>query len=374
MKQFLENEADDILLNNFDIFGEDIASIQESIEEDVFEGGDYIKFLELNPQGSSDNTDSAIVRFVKNISPKGDDGKPAKNIISKTSYFVKSADGVKYMYDCPKTLNYKNPCDVADYFKSIKNDELKKEAFRKVFKYGRPDMVLVQVLKYDSHPELVGSIMPVRIQEEVRDIINKTVKPSAEDIELNGTKPLNVFDPLTAPAFMLKATMKSHGTGDDGKTKMGRFFGTSMFVKAESYKYFLIPQLDEKGEPITKKVGELDVIQYEKIQLTAEEVVDYEKRNFTDAMKSKLVSVIKHLQSSTKHVDIDYQEATEEMVANNKILVECLRKGEVATLGGTIVDEAKETETETETETDTNKVTNTEVDETDDILAQALNQ
>lgn len=323
--------TDQALLDGFGIFGATVEDVKESIKEEEFESGDFVRYLELNPQGKQDKVDTAIVRLVANLTG-------GKNIVSKTSYKVKTDDGTIFMFDSAKTNGWKNPCIVGDVYSKVKDDEDKLKKFRGVFGYRKPTVVLVEVLKYDTDPTLVGSIMPLRISEDIENLIRKTISPTAEEIELGGAEAINVFDPLVAPALMLKAETKDNGRKDkDGKPVLDRTFVNSLFVKSQSYRYFLVPQKDENGENITSKVKkgdkEIDVVQFNKVELTEEEKTAYKSRNFTDAMKAKLGQIISYLNDSPKHEDFAYIEPTDERKVQAQKLVDAVLNGTPAILG-----------------------------------------
>ncbi len=356
-----------------DIFGASASDVASSVEEEKYEGGGYVKYFELNPQNNADKTDMAIVRLVPNLEKGG------KNIVKKISYKVISDDGKKFMFDSKKTDGWKNDCPIADFYSDVKNDELKKAKFQSVFAFKKPSIVLVQILKYDTNPNLVGEIMPLRIYEDVEKLIQKTITPSKEDIELDGAVPTNVFDPF-GEALMLKAGMKKIGENADGTSRYGRTFEDSKFVKAPQHKVFYVAKTNEDGTFITEEKGEETVKLFDKVELTDEERTAYSKRDFkVGALGQKLQSVLAFLrnENTPSHSDYGYQEPTDERKGWVATLVEAVRSGQVANLGLTTTDSTSETATETatETSTETAKEAETTVDATsDDELDDIMNQ
>lgn len=334
MKQIVNyNSAEETVMDAFEIFGRSAESVVEALVVEEEAGGGWVKFLELDPAKAADKTDSAIVRLLPNVRRQltgKDAGKLGKDIVSKISYKVK-AGGKIFMFDSNKTNGRYEPCPVADGYWKVKDtkDALKMENFKKAFGYKKPEVTLVQVLKYDANPALVGSIMPLRVYEDVEILINKTLQPSAEDMDLNGTKAVNVFDILTAPALMLKATMKTYGDGG-----VGRSFGESIFVNAPAYKHFLVPiapAADAKPDA---------PIAYEKIQLTEEEVPLYNSKQYTDAIKGKLTKVISVLaaEGAISQQDYAYEAPSEDSIAKVTSIVASI-------LDGTFVPDAPIAET-----------------------------
>lgn len=355
-----------------DIFGASAADVASSVEEEKHEGGNYVKYFELNPQNNADNTDMAIVRLVPNLEKDG------KNIVKKISYKVTSDDGKKFMFDSAKTNGWKNECPIADFYNDVKNDELKKAKFQSVFAFKKPSIVLVQVLKYDANPNLVGEIMPLRIYEDVEKLIQKTISPSKEDIELDGAVPTNVFDPF-GDALMLKAGMKKIGEDASGKPKYGRTFEDSKFVKAPQYKVFYVAQTNEDGTFVTEQKGEDTVKVFTKIELTDEERTAYGQRNFAGTLGQKLQSVLEFLknENTPSHADYGYNEPSDERKGWVATLVSAVKNGTAAVLGtGETQTDANTTQSENATPATEEAKTETTVDvtsdaELDDIMNQA---
>jgi len=373
-----QKTADEQLVDGLgmDIFGASASDVAASVEEEKYEGGGYVKYFELNPQNNADNTDMAIVRLVPNLEKGG------KNIVKKISYKVTSDDGKKFMFDSAKTNGWRdNACPIADFYQNeAKNDELKKAKFQSVFAFKKPSIVLVQVLKYDTNPNLVGEIMPLRIYEDVEKLIQKTISPSKEDIELDGAVPTNVFDPF-GDALMLKAGMKKIGEDASGKPKYGRTFEDSKFVKAPQYKVFYVANTNEDGTFVTEQKGEETVKVFTKVELTDEERTAYAQRNFSGSLGQKLQSVLGFLknENTPSHSDYGYQEPSDERKGWVETLINAVRTNAPANLG-LATSEASESSdasaTDSAPQAETSEAKEATVDATseselDDIMNQA---
>lgn len=317
-----KNNAEDVVLDAFEIFGRTAESVVETLAVEEEEGGGWVKFLELDPAKSADKTDSAIVRLLPNVKRETagkNAGKLGKDIVSKISYKVK-AGGKIFMFDSNKTNGRYEPCPVADGYWKVKDtkDETKMANFKKAFGYKKPEVALVQVLKYDAHPELVGSIMPLRIYEDVELLINKTLSPSAEDMDLNGTKAVNVFDILNSPALMLKATMKAYGDGG-----VGRNFADSIFVNSAAYKHFLVPN------PPAEDAKPDALPTFTKVQLTDEEIPLYASKQYTPEILGKLKQVLGVLtaEGTVSQQDYAYAAPDEDAIAKVTVIVKSILDG-----------------------------------------------
>lgn len=357
------------LLGGLNIFGQTVEEVAVTIEEEVYEGGNYIPHLELNPQGTQDSKDMAIVKLIPTLVQGG------KNIVKKVSYKVNSDDGKKFFFDSAKSLGWRdNDCVVADMYDKVKDDAAKKARFGRIFNYKKPATVLVQVLKYDTDPTLVGRILPLRIQEDVEKLIQSAITPSKEDIELNDVQPNNVYDLFTGNALMLQAGLKTIGTDKDGKPRKGRTFEDSKFVKASAYKHFLMPKVDAEGNKITKMIGETEVFEYEKVELTADELKDYTAKNFTGDLLAKLNKIVTYLkdEDTPKVEDYGYNEPSDDRKKMINTLIEAILNGTEANLnGGTTTEGGEATSDEASSENVAENVAeNTASDATsDDELA-----
>lgn len=366
------------LLGGLGIFGATAASIAASVEEDVIEGGGYTPYFELNPQDNK-GEDIAIVRLIPSLIQGN------KNIASKVSYKVVSEDGKKFMFDSKKSLGWRdNDCIVADTHTSLKNDAAKLAAFRRVFNYKKPSTVLVQVLEYKTNRALEGRILPLRIYEDVEKLIQKTINPSKEDIELNDVVPHNCFDLLAGKALMLKATLKTIPKTATKEEYTGRSFENSIFVKAAKYKHFKIPQVDEEGQVVTTVAsdGETVLTSYNQVSLTDAEVAAYEKQDFSNPeLLKKLQTIVGYLsqEDTPKLEDYSYISPNEERVGWVETLVQNILAGKPATLGGEVAPTSGDTPTSDENDTTGNGVVDSVVDNADeasnddleDILKQA---
>ncbi len=351
-------------LNGLSIFGTSAEDIASTVEDESYEGSSFVGFLELNPQGAADKKDSAYVKLIQNPDQQ------AKNILSKTSYKIVTSCATKnFMFDSAKSLGWReNDCQIVNLWDECKGDKLKEEKFKKHFQFRKPRVVLLQVLRYDSKPELVGSIMPLRITEEVEDLIKKTVKPSKEDVELNDVVANNVYDIFDGHCLLLEAGIKSIPSTTGGETKIGRDFKNSKFIKATSFKHFLVPQLDDEGNKVTKTVGEKEVVQYEKIELTADERNMYANKDYTGTLLEKLKRVLSYLndEDTAKHVDFGYREPSEDRTKMVNGLISSFRAGEPMVINGAAEAEADADADDSETATGENE----NKSETSDSIAE----
>lgn len=374
------------LLANLGIFGTTVEEVISTVTEEEIGGGDYAKYLELDPQKHG-GEDMAIVRLIPSLLPRDENGKLPSNYARKISYKVNSDDGKTFMYDSKKSFGWRdNACPIADAHADLKKGNTATlERFRSVFNFKKPCVVLVQVLAYANHPELEGEIMPLRVYEDVEKLISKTIDPSKEDRELNDIKPNQCFDLFLGNALMLKAKLSSYGKNDDGTDRVGRTFEDSSFVKASAYKHFKLPQIDENGDFVMKTLadGETKVKVYDKVSLEESELPLYISKKYNDAIIKKLTSVAEYLQGedTPKLEDYNYTEPSDERQEWVDTLIKAIKNNEPATLGGEVVSKEGDAKTTSENEGNVEKSENVKSedvadvtkndDELDDILKQA---
>lgn len=370
----MSNEVNNDLLGG--IFGQSVADIATTIESETNEGGGYTPHLELDPQGNKDNKDFAIVRLIRTLVPN------AKNIVEKKTYKVNVEGGNNFFYDSKKSLGWNdNVCEIVDTYNAVKEDAAKLARFKSVFNFRKPKTVLVQVLEYKTKPELVGRILPLRIQDEVEKIISGAISPSEEDVKYNGAVPNNVFDPLTGNVLMLKAGLKKIGTDKKtGKDRIGRTFDESKFLPKSELNYFMLPKTDDEGNKITKMVGEgdkqVEVFEYDNISLEDSEIEAYSKKDFSNSdLKSKLVKVLQYLQEedTPKVEDYGYREPSEDRTKTVLSYTKAILSGEPLPSASSSTTSTSETDSETKSDDVVDNSTTTEdtTDELQNILAAA---
>lgn len=367
--------AEDKVLAGMGMFGQSVETVSENNAEEVYEGKKFVGYLNLNPQGSKDGNDSAIIKLLPNF-VEGE-----KNIKTKISYKIVTDDEAtrNFMFDSVKSLGWtkENVCPIVSLWDTIKpvkkGDPLSPVAkkFKEHFQYKKPHILMVQVLEYDTNPELVGTIMPLRVTEDIEKLIDVTLNPSAKDIKFNDAVRHNPYDFFTGKALLLDAVTK-----DNGSAKAGRDFSGSKFVKAKGMQKFLVPQKDAEGVVVTKLVGENEVVQYDEISLTDAERTQYEAKDFSGTVGEKIQRILAHLndENTAKLQDFGYNAPNDKKMSDVKELLAKFSANEPIILdGATSVAQAK---TEDENAENTEKVTetvteNVSEDDVMDIVEQA---
>ena len=139
----------------------------------------------------------SVIRFV----PWYQD--PEKNIISKTTNYVKNPLTGQGMYlDDPKTVGQPSPV-IDMFFKFYNSGNAAFQDFGKKHLSSKPVYAaLVQIIKDDQHPDLVGKIKVFKFGKKLWD------KLYAEEHPAMG-QGINPFHPIYGRYFYLKCTSQS---------------------------------------------------------------------------------------------------------------------------------------------------------------------
>ena len=196
------------------------------------------------------------------------DGKKDKRFIKKV---------------CPRTIDSKAECPICDHgwdnYKDLKAEGNEAEA-KKFLKFVNKERYLtnIQVIEDKNNPENNGKIFVLEYGNQLKEIIQKEMQPSDEDIEERGMQPFNAWDMVKGRYFRLKLT--------DGKfTSNGFPSWTESFFSKESEAH--VNGVDEMKE-ILEKAHVLDeYIAEDKIESTEELQSALEYVTFQNGDKTK---------------------------------------------------------------------------------------
>ncbi len=228
-------ESSNVLSEMFGIFDQKAEDISVKGNGDSSDN----RFYKIDPKKATDGIYTAIVKLIPNVFDK------ENHIVHQTTYRLKDDQGF-FNYLSPKTKGKSETCLVYDQYWAwnIKNSkDARLDEISQKIKYNRQSICVIQVIQDLVVPENNGKFFLFGVPVKIQKMIESKLHPSAADIQL-GTKPVNVFDPLSSPALKIKATMKSAG---EGKDPVRDWDETSWFVQNDAA--VLVPVID----PATKK-------------------------------------------------------------------------------------------------------------------------
>jgi len=136
-----------------------------------------------DPKKGKDNVYKALVRFV----PFHKD--PKKSKVKKYSYWLTdplTSDG--FSVDCPSSINQKSIIQDT-YWKLKRSSSVAEQKIADKFKRRENYYALVQILKDDQDPSMVGKIKVLKFGQKLNNIIQGELQPEYG-------KPYNPFDPF----------------------------------------------------------------------------------------------------------------------------------------------------------------------------------
>jgi hypothetical protein len=175
---------------------EDFQDIFNLNPEDYIEKNETkeSEFFKPDPKKGKDNVYKTLIRFI----PFYKDPKNSK--IKKYSYWLTDPlTGDGFSVDCPSTVNQKSIIQDT-FWKLRKSPSVAEQKLSDKFKRRENYYALVQILKDDQDPSLVGKIKIWKFGQKVNNIIQDELQPEYG-------KPYNPFDPFKGRVFALTVTV-----------------------------------------------------------------------------------------------------------------------------------------------------------------------
>lgn len=245
-------------MENFqDIFNldtEDFVEKSTSKESDLYKP---------NAKDGKDNTYKALVRFI----PFWKD--PRKSKIKKYSYWLEDPlTGDGFSVDCPSTVNQKSVIQDT-YWKLKKSQSVAEQKMSDKFKRRENYYALVQILKDEQRPEMVGKIKILKFGQKLNAIIQSELQPEYG-------QPYNPFDPIKGRPLALHVTLSAGFNNYD----LSKFVGDSFPAVMEGKKI--------DSNPDTMKAF------FEFLKTASPDLSMYDYREWDEDTHAKVKSVIEN--------------------------------------------------------------------------------
>lgn len=152
------------------------------------------EFYKPSAKDGKDNVYKSLIRFV----PWHKD--PRKSKIKKFSYWLEDPlTGDGFSVDCPSTVNQKSVLQDT-FWKLKKSQSVAEQKLSEKFKRRENYYALVQILKDEHKPDMVGKIKVFKFGQKLNAIIQSELQPEYG-------KPYNPFDPFKGRPLALTVTL-----------------------------------------------------------------------------------------------------------------------------------------------------------------------
>jgi hypothetical protein len=245
-------------MENFqDIFNLDANDFVEKTETRESE------LYKPDPKKGKDNVYKALIRFV----PFHKD--PKKSKVKKFSYWLTDPlTGDSFSVDCPSSVNQKSIIQDT-YWKLKKSPSVAEQKLAEKFKRRENYYALVQILKDDHDPSLVGKIKVLKFGQKLNNIIQAELQPEYG-------KPYNPFDPFKGRVMALTVTIVAGYNNYD----------VSKFVGEET------PLLLD-GQPLKQDAATMSKF-VEFLKASSPDLSNYDYKDWNDETRDKVKSVIEN--------------------------------------------------------------------------------
>lgn len=216
-----------------------------------------------DPKKGKDNVYKALIRFI----PFYKD--PKKSKIKKYSYWLTDPlTGDGFSVDCPSSINQKSIIQDT-FWKLKKSPSVAEQKLSEKFKRRENYYALVQILKDDQDPSLVGKIKVFKFGQKLNNILQGELQPEYG-------KPYNPFDPFKGRIMALTVAIVAGYNNYD----------TSKFVGDEA------PVMLD-GKPLTQDKQEMaKFVEY--LKGNSPDLSNYDYKEWTDETRDKVKSVIEN--------------------------------------------------------------------------------
>lgn len=188
-------------------------------------------------KNGKNNIYQSIVRFITWWE------KPNQSIVDKWTCFLEDPITSKGKYvDCPSSIGKQSPL-LEMYFKLKKSDNVAMQSKAQIFSRRQVYTALIQVVKDDNNPELVGKIMAWQFGKKIHDKIDAELNPVIGESH-------NPFDLLNGKLFGLHITLVSGFNNYDNC----KFYNQSMAL--------MMPDGTGKLNPITADTNRNEVLEF----------------------------------------------------------------------------------------------------------------
>jgi hypothetical protein len=245
----MENFQDIFNLNN-----DDFVEKTETRESELYKP---------DPKKGKDNVYKSLIRFV----PFHKD--PKKSKVKKFSYWLTDPlTGDSFSVDCPSSVNQKSIIQDT-YWKLKKSPSVAEQKLSDKFKRRENYSALVQILKDDQDPSLVGKIKVLKFGQKLNNILQSELQPEYG-------KPYNPFDPFKGRVMALTVTIVAGYNNYD----------VSKFVGEETPLLLDGKPLEQSAPAMAKFV--------EFLKTNSPDLSNYDYKDWNDETRDKVKTVIEN--------------------------------------------------------------------------------
>lgn len=266
-RQIMEtNEFQDI----FNLNADDFIEKTETRESELYKP---------DPKKGKDNVYKSLIRFI----PFYKD--PKKSKIKKYSYWLVdplTSDG--FSVDCPSSINQKSIIQDT-FWKLKKSPSVAEQKLSEKFKRRENYYALVQILKDDQDPTLVGKIKVFKFGQKLNNILQGELQPEYG-------KPYNPFDPFKGRIMALTVTIVAGYNNYD----------TSKFVGDEA-------PVMLNGKPLKQDAQEMETFKTY-LKENSPDLSNYDYKEWTDEIREKVKSVIENTVPTMRTAEVIKKEVS----------------------------------------------------------------
>jgi hypothetical protein len=254
----------------FNLNADDFVEKTESRESELYKP---------DPKKGKDNVYKALIRFV----PFHKD--PKKSKVKKYSYWLTdplTSDG--FSVDCPSSINQKSIIQDT-YWKLKKSQSVAEQKMAEKFKRRENYYALVQIIKDDQDPSMVGKIKVMKFGQKLNNIIQSDLQPEYG-------KAYNPFDPFKGRVMALTVTIVAGYNNYD----LSKFVGEETPV-----------MLDAK--PLTQTPADMAKF-VDFLKNSSPDLSNYDYKEWTDDVREKVRTVIENTVPTMRTAESIQKEAS----------------------------------------------------------------
>lgn len=261
-------------MENFqDIFNLDANDFVEKTESKESE------LYKPDPKRGKDNVYKSLIRFV----PFHKD--PKKSKVKKYSYWLTDPlTGDGFSVDCPSSINQKSIIQDT-FWKLKKSPSVAEQKLSDKFKRRENYYALVQILKDDQDPGMVGKIKVLKFGQKLNNIIQSELQPEYG-------KPYNPFDPFKGRVMALTVTI----AGGYNNYDLSKFVGDETPLMLDG------KPLEQTSEHMAKFV--------EFLKTNSPDLSNYDFREWDDEIREKVRSTIENTVPNMRTAETLQKEAS----------------------------------------------------------------
>ena len=225
-----------------------------------------------DPKKGKDNVYKSLIRFV----PFHKD--PKKSKVKKYSYWLTDPlTNESFSVDCPSSINQKSILQDT-YWKLKKSQSVAEQKLADKFKRRENYYALVQILKDDQDPSMVGKIKVLKFGQKLNNIIQGELQPEYG-------KPYNPFDPFKGRVMALNVAIVAGYNNYD----------LSKFVGDETPLMLDAKPLQQTQQDMARFV--------EFLKTSSPDLSNYDYKEWTDDVREKVKSVVENTVPSMRTVE-----------------------------------------------------------------------